>query len=620
MCGILGASSVFGITRFNAALKSIQHRGPDGSELLNFSEVFFGFSRLAIQEIKDGRQPLYLVEENLVALFNGEIYNYRELREALKVDGIQFYGDSEVEVLLRGYRHWGDSLASKIQGMYAIAFWDRKDNTLILIRDPLGKKPIYIYQNKELFAFASEIKALWKLLPNNGEFLDKESLVSFLVSDSVATPRSIDSRIKKVKPGTILKIVDGSSTELKFWPLLSFKSSIETYDIPSKFQSLLKASVEQRLLSEASIGIFLSSGLDSMAVASTIASAAKEKIQSFTLKFDGSYDESNLAGQIAKEFGFEHTVVKATDEDLAEIWTNAKDLMDEPLNDPAILPMMLLSRTASKSIKVAITGDGGDELFLGYPQLKLHQYKLIRSKLLASILRPFLKVWPDDGEYFGNGFRLQRLARGLGIQNTPYRDLAWRGGFKYYEIQQLLNCERFGNVMIDKILRDSIFEFTNSPIISTEDARMSWWYLRTYLMDTVLVKVDRASMAFGVECRSPLLDIKLVEFVLSLQEQGDLKKYLNKKLLQLAVSSNGFNVMPSRMKHGMGIPILRMLRTTLFNEFNELTNLDLIADQGFFKPESISELREKLKKGRQEIRKEAWAIFTFQAWLQKYGH
>jgi len=619
VCGILGASSNFALSDIDAALRSIKHRGPDEDLILEDDGATFGFARLSIMEITAGKQPLHLRDENLTALFNGEIYNYQELRMEMQAAGTQFKSTSEVEVLLRGYRRWGKGLFPKLRGMYAIAFWDSSEKTLILIRDPLGKKPLYWFRGENGFGFASEIKALWRLIPFDRAHLNREALVDYLVSDSVPTPRSIDDRIRKVKPGTILEIGTEEVSETCFWPSkISIRSS-KKLEIADAFHLHLKKSVQRRLQSEVPVGIFLSSGLDSRAVASTVSKCIDQRIPSYTLQFSGTYDESKKAKEISRDYGFEHNVVASTDEDLAEIWQVAKNLVDEPLNDPAVLPMMLLSRAAGRSVKVAITGDGGDELFMGYPHFRLHRMPMVGSGLVASVLKPFLKSWPDNGEYFGLGFRLQRLSRGLGVNGIPNRDLAWRGGFKWDSVETFLKEDFFENIKIEQSLRELGREFFNSSFGDTNEARLSWWYFRTYLMDTVLVKVDRASMAFGVECRSPLLDIDLVEAVLNWRNEKVLNAFPRKKLLELSIVKNGFSPPAKGKKHGMGVPVVRLLRTVLKDEFKALTNLELIESQGIFAIDQVEKLRHQLLEGRQEVRKEAWAIFVFQAWMQKIG-
>jgi asparagine synthase (glutamine-hydrolysing) len=617
MCGILGASSKIIGEGFDAALESIKHRGPDDYATFECQRITLGFVRLAILEIKSGKQPFYLADEKNVIAFNGEIYNYKELRNSLTESGVRFQGTSEAEVLLRGYRFWGDGLALRLRGMFAIAIWDIQFSTLVLMRDPLGKKPLYFYHEADHFAFASEIKALWHLIPFSAQELNVSAVASFLISDSVPTPQSIDRRIKKVKPGTIVKISGKSNSEVQFWPNPKVSQPKKHLDAFVVFQNALSASVERRLMAEVPIGIFLSSGLDSRAVASTVARVSTKRIHSFTLKFDGSYDESVEAEKIAAEYNFEYTPVSSTDEDLAEIWFTAKELIDEPLNDPAVLPMMLLNRAAKEHVKVAITGDGGDELFLGYPNLKLHKYARLFGLPFSSAFKQLLGFWPDDGSYFGFGFQLQRLARGIGISNLPGRDLAWRGGFRWYEIERVLHAGLLNHGEVKNLVEDLTQEFLKSPLGNSIQSRLSWWYLRTYLMDTVLVKVDRASMVFGVECRSPLLDVDLVELVFGLRQNGELKKFPGKKLLAKTVQNNGYALPKVGKKHGMGVPVMRLLKTVLREEFENLTNQDAIQSQGIFSVQYVEELKRNVMVGRREVRKEAWALLVFQAWMQK---
>lgn len=618
MCGIVGASTSMGRDALASALNSISHRGPDEQRLFESGQMSFGFARLAILELESGSQPHVLFDEALVTMFNGEIYNYQEIRSQLQLEGVLFSGTSEVEVISRAFCHWGESFPNKLRGMFAISIWNKKQGILYLVRDPIGKKPLYWYGHDNLFAFSSEIKAIWNLLPDKTLSIDKKSIASFLISDSVPTPLSIDSRVKKVNAGSILKWENGKITERIYWPTKISFISPKSANISDKFFEKLNTSVDRRLLSDVPVGVFLSSGLDSSLVASTISKRSSKQIQSFTLKFDGSYDESKAAERLARSYGFEHSTVHATDEELAEIWHQAINKIDEPLSDPAILPMMLLSRAAKKSVKVAITGDGGDELFLGYPHLKLHKNKILVNSILAPVMKKIANNWPDNGRYFGTGFRLQRLARGLGLKQTTLRDLAWRGSFRWYEVDQVLTLDKFSNLNFSNLLDSLSSDFENSPIFSDDENRLSWWYLRTYLLDTVLVKVDRASMAFGVECRSPLLDIDLVEFILAARNQGELKRYPGKKLLKESLQKNGYPYPTKSRKHGMGVPVIRLFNTVLRSEFEKLTDSNLVASQGIFNVESVMNLKSEVFRGRKEVRKEAWAIFSFQAWLSNF--
>jgi len=618
MCGILGVSTSMGREALSLALNSIAHRGPDDQCFFEAGQMSFGFARLAILELESGTQPHVLFNEELVTMFNGEIYNYREIRNELQLEGVLFSGTSEVEVISRAFCHWGESFPNKLRGMFAISIWDIKREILYLVRDPIGKKPLYWYGHENQFAFSSEIKGIWNVLSDSTLYIDDKSVASFLISDSVPTPLSIDFRIKKVNAGNILKWENGKITERIYWPTKNTFITLQSTNISDGFFEKLNTSVDRRLLSDVPVGVFLSSGLDSSVVASTISKRSSKKIQSFTLRFDGSYDESKHAETLASSYGFEHLTINATDEALAEIWHQAINTIDEPLSDPAILPMMLLSREAKKSVKVAITGDGGDELFLGYPHLKLHKNKQVGNSIIAPVMKKMLNSWPDNGRYFGTGFRLQRLARGLGLKKTTLRDLAWRGSFRWYELDQILTLGKFSNLNFPGLLDSLSSEFENSPIFSDDENRLSWWYLRTYLLDTVLVKVDRASMAFGVECRSPLLDIDLVEFILTARNQGELKKYPGKTLLKESLKKNGYPFPTKSRKHGMGVPVIRLLNTVLRSEFEKLTDSNLIASQGIFNVENVLNLKSELFRGRKEVRKEAWAIFSFQAWLSSF--
>lgn len=621
MCGIVGSTIQDDCASVATALDTISHRGPDSRIVKNFGSLSAGFVRLSILEIEDGEQPLEVSDINKVVIFNGEIYNYRELRAKLEQEGAQFVGRSEAEVLARGYEHWGRAVFNQLRGMYAVVIWDTAKHELLLARDPLGKKPLYWSLESSGMRFASEIKALWRLSNKGIRNLDINAVFGYLITDSCPAPRSIDQEIKILNAGSILHWSNLGVKEEYFWTPLKSSTEVVSSTATNLIAQALRESVRRRLISHVPLGLFLSGGIDSRVIASEVAKETGGSMSCFTLKFDGNYDESREASRFAEELGFELELVEATAENLASMWFEAKKTFDEPLNDPAALPMMLLSQAASKRFKAVLTGDGGDELFLGYPHMKLHSLvdKLQRFPFLPVLLSQVLKQVPDSGDYFSLGFKAQRMSRGIAEQSTPMRDLSWRGAFLSRHALSILHPRIFDRLDKMASIKEVTSEYNRVSSSERRDVSLSCWYLRSYLLNTVLTKVDRASMKFGLECRSPLLDLDFVETVLSLRRRGQLEGLKGKEPLKEILSRNRHSLPIDSKKHGMGVPVMRLLRNELRGEFERLTAPALISEQGIFSVEQIEAIRKQVRIGIRDVRKEAWSIFAFQGWLEKFG-
>jgi asparagine synthase (glutamine-hydrolysing) len=619
MCGICGSAGVATDSeKIRAMLCSISHRGPDSERFVFDEGMAFGFARLSIVDLAGGEQPFVSPETGICAMTNGEIYNQGSLRSELHDLGHSFHSKSDCEVVLRGYEEWGEGVFGRLRGMFASAIWDPRDKKVILARDPLGKKPLYWFFDGNSLLFASEIKALFAAgVPR---VVDHESLLRYLVLDSVPTPGSMVRGIRKLRPGTTLSWTPGGRpAEISFWPngtFASVNSSFEEWF--GQLEDLLYQSVSRRLMADVPIGVFLSSGIDSTLIAGIAKELSTTQLNAYTLEFEAaSYNEFSNAKKTASALGLLHHRIPANSEDLVWAFDAMTRIFDEPVNDPAILPMLLLARGAREDVKVVLTGDGGDELFYGYQHIWAHllcERFPESSRLLSYPISLAARVFPDSGSYFSTSFKLQRLARGLGVNNLYERDLAWRGAFKDWHAVNILNTDLRNSLTLDLIQGPTEGITGSAPIEGSPLAIWSWWYLRSYLMDTVLVKVDRASMAFGVEPRSPLLDQDLVTHALRAPAEWKIGRGRDKALLRhLAAKHVPLATMPKR-KHGMGVPTKSLLFGDLRARLIHYTSRSYVHDQGIFDPGMIEVLTREFFDGRRDLRKEIWGFFVFQEW------
>jgi asparagine synthase (glutamine-hydrolysing) len=618
MCGICGFAGLRDNPNLNRMVAQIAHRGPDGVASYEKPGVGLGFARLAIMDLVSGMQPFSDPVTGVQVVVNGEIYNHISLRNQLVKHNYRFTSTSDSEVVLAAYLHWGLDAISKLEGMFALAIWDETTEQLVLARDRLGKKPLYFASIRDGIVFASEIKSI--LAAGASREVDEVSLFQYLATDSIPTPRTIFKGIQKLDAGKILVYQKKCGIKLiDFWS--PNQSSVPIAQRDCDPLHALEESVKSRLMSDVPVGIFLSSGIDSTLIAALMAKNSKNVVNSFTLKFQGNYDESEIAKKNAKKFGFLHHEIDASLSNIANQFTRSVEIFDEPLNDPATLPMLLLSQEAKKFVKVVLTGDGGDELLIGYPHarlnLKLHgrRFDVVNSIPGVKFL---LNSVPDTGSYFGIGFKAQRFARGIGIRDFAARDLEWRGAFGIEGSRKFLSTEYKNMIDFEEASSEIFKNFYDSQYTDSTADRWSWWYLRTYLMDTVLVKVDRATMASGIEARSPLLDHKFVESVLRKQNRVDLGG-ASKALFVDYLRRIDPTLSIPRAKHGMGVPVLDLLNGPLNEQFMDLTSGDFIVKQGIFSPSEVSGLVKRFRDSRTEIRKELWGLFVFQAWYSRWA-
>ena len=620
MCGIAGFIGKPDQLLLEAMSESLRHRGPDDEGKYTLQEVNFAFRRMSVLDLSNGNQPLKSENQKIVGMVNGEIYNYKNLRSELISLGVKFTTNSDSEVVIQGYQTWGSDVFKKLRGMFAIALWDDDAKKLILARDPIGKKPLHYLIDSNKAFFSSEIKTIY--IANKKKLsLNPESIIEYFSFESIGNDRTIFNNILKVQAGHYITI----DTNLKvekfkyFYPNLTLLSgNKEQFTI--EVERRLTEAVEKRLVADVPIGVFLSGGIDSAMVMSKIAQLGRKDVKVFTANFDyKTYDESRQAQDIAQFFGFESISLKIASHNALAALDSVIDCIDEPLSDHAIIPQLSLSKLAKEQVDVVLTGDGGDELFLGYQNFKAHQIlgKFHFASKLLNLAKPILRNIPSSGNYFDTGFKAQRISRGLAEKNFWLRDFQWKGAFTDSDLKNLLELNNISSVT--GLLEQRInFELESLGKLNSKSQEISYGYMSTYLRDNILVKVDRATMKYGLEARSPFLDIDLFEYINQIPDNLRMlnlgSKWMLKDILRKSLPAN----LIAKRKHGFGVPVGKWLNSDFKEQLLDFMNPTFLRNQGIFEPTLVNRMQADHARGRYDYRKELWSFLIFQRWYKKW--
>lgn len=608
MCGIAGYLGDGSKELLERATDALKHRGPDNCGYLVRDGVGFGHRRLSIIDTSErGNQPMLLPDKSVAIILNGEVYNYKELRSALEKSGKEFVSESDTEVLLHLYTIYGEDFLKDVRGMFAIALYDFANKKLLLARDRMGEKPLYWTKQGETLWFASELKALFAVgIPKE---IDKRSLNQYLQFDYVPTPRTMIEGVYKLEPATILIVSNGEISKKKFWSPPQAELDISEADALEKLDALLADSTDMQLTADVPLGVFLSGGIDSSTVAYYAAKAGK-KIDTFSIGFEEkSFDESSFARLAAKHLGTKHHEEVMRSRDALDLVRDIPDVFSEPVADPSVIPTMILSRFARKSVTVALGGDGGDELFAGYPTFQAHGLGALYASLPGGVRKGIeraVEYLPTSHANFSLSYNLKKFV-GSGTQDPLHRHLEWLGTFDTAARKRLL-----GSV-------EPVFETADTFRREFEGGDMNallYTYMRTYLMDQVLVKVDRASMHYALETRAPFLDYRVVDFVLALPYAMKYRgtKYLLKQLMKDKLPHE----IVFRKKKGFGIPLAEWLTSELRPLSEELLSEESLGKHGLFDPLYVAERKKQHMDKTRDNRKELWNLMVFQMWYQKW--
>lgn len=625
MCGITGFVD-FSKRSSRDTLKSMAealiHRGPDdaGDEIFEHQNytIGFGFRRLAILDLSPlGHQPMYNpVNQNWI-VFNGEIYNFQEIKRELTELGHVFISNGDTEVILKSYQQWGTDCVHRFIGMFAIVIYDPTEQKLICFRDRVGVKPFYFYWKNDVFLFSSELKSFHRH-PYFERTIDSNSLASFFQHGYIPAPNSIFNDVFKLKPGHRL-IVDLKSKTHKidqYWSINSFASkkklSLSFQDAQTKLEELLISAFNYRLIADVPVGVFLSGGYDSSCVAAILQKSNANGIKTYTIGFDQQgFNEAEYAKQVAKHIGSDHHEYYCTFKEAQDIIPLLPDIYDEPFGDSSAIPTTLVSRIARQHVTVALSADGGDELFAGYPR---HKKSLEQINKLNSV--------PNFVKKTISGF-VSTSNSGLNIadRKAKLKSLLLSG-----EIENMFDIinQTYTDSEIDKLLsvktqaRESTFSGRITSEFTDPLTKLLALEFNTYLADDILTKVDRASMSVSLEGREPFLDHRIAEFAFQLPSEFKMNSTGQKLILKEIVHKYIPKEIMERPKMGFGVPVANWCKSELKDLFMEHMNDSALKRSGLLNVESIRPIRDSYLNGQLENFERIWFVFIFQQWYARW--
>lgn len=599
-------------------LAALQHRGPDDEGVFCNNRVALGHRRLAIVDPAGGRQPVRGARADTVAVLNGEIYNYAALADELAGLGHRFSTRSDGEVLAHAYDAWGLDFLDHLDGMFALAVWDNERRRLLLARDRMGEKPLFYARTHKLLLFASELSALISHPAITGG-IDPDALAAYLLLEYVPAPMSMIRGVAKLLPGEALLLEGGTIRNWRYWRLSSGTGFYPGTGRAAELRSLLEQSVRLRQRCDVPLGVFVSGGIDSGAIAAL--AARDQPITAFTAGFeDDEFDERQYARAVASHAGIPLLEGVVTAGDALTIANRLPEILDEPIGDASIIPTTALCSFAREHVKVALCGEGGDELFAGYPMHRAHRVALLARLLPGSIHRLLQSaaalIAPRHGD-FDPAFKVRAFLKGA-RHEPPLNHILWMASFSPDEQAQLLRPEVYaasGGGRAALALLDEAWESFGPSTIVARSARFD---AVTFLPNSVLTKVDRASMSVGLEVRSPFLARDLVAFAATLTDEELMLGLKGKRILKEALCG----VLPAavlrRPKKGFGAPMARWLNGPLREMADDLLSAEILKKDGLFHPAEVARLIAEHRSGKFDHRKPLWTLLAFRLWQEGF--
>jgi asparagine synthase (glutamine-hydrolysing) len=625
MCGIVGMVNLDGRAADAALLarmnEAILHRGPDEDGVYLKGHVGLAMRRLAIIDLKGGQQPIADEEGAAWIVYNGEVYNYREVKKELEARGHRFHTDCDTEVVLHAYLEYGADCPRHLRGMFAFAVWDERKRELFVARDRVGKKPLLYAKTRDSFVFGSEFSALLRH-PSVGREIDRAALDDYLTFMCVPAPQTAYRDIRKLEPGHSLTLSRGGEIKTeRYWePDFSKKVKLTEEEAGERALELLREAVRVRLMSEVPLGAFLSGGIDSSAVVALMAEESSTPVKTFSIGFEEQdFSELHHARRVAERVGAEHHefVVRP---DAMEVLPTLVEHYGEPYADSSAIPTYYVARETRKHVTVALNGDGGDECFAGYERyaaMRLSErYRKLPGLLRERVIRQALELLPISELRPSRARKVRRFLRAASLPPVE-RYLSWVG-------------------IVQREAKDDLYTDEFNEEVGGRDAS-AWlrpWFARangagvvdaalladtmTYLPNDLLVKVDIASMAVSLEARSPFLDHHVIEFAASLPENLKLRglttKYILKKTLRKLLPSENL----TRGKMGFGVPIGHWFRGQMQGFLRENLLSERASKRGLFRPEAVRRMVELHTRGERDYTHQLWTLLMLELWFQRF--
>jgi asparagine synthase (glutamine-hydrolysing) len=622
MCGICGVVSFQPNTppdrstllRMNASLR---HRGPDDEGYYEDDQVSLAMRRLSIIDLHTGQQPISNESGNVWVVYNGEIYNFQKVRAALEQRGHIFKTQTDTEIIVHAYEEYGDECVTYFNGMFAFALWDARKRRLLLARDRLGIKPLYYWWGPNKLIFGSELKAV-TLYPDVPRQVDLASLDLFLTLEYIPAPRTIYRGILKLLPGHLLVVEQGNIKITQYWDVPYQPITQSEAECAEILSSLIKESVRLRLISDVPLGAFLSGGIDSSIIVGYMSQSMKEPVQTFSIGFDDdTYNELPYAEAVAKHFGTKHHV-ELLKPDHTSLTEQLVTHFDEPFADTSIFPTFLVSKLASREVKVVLSGDGGDELFAGYDTYlaeKLDRsYGRLPRSLRQQVLPKFGRWLPPQPAKKGLINKIKRMVEG-GALDPSLQHTRWMMFLNSSEKDSLYRSD-LRATLYDDLALDYFTGYFEKASGFDRLAQQQYVDLKTYLADDILAKVDRMSMAVSIEARVPLLDYHLVEFAMNLPPHMKLNGTRTKSILRSAVKHLVPDLVLEKPKQGFSIPMKHWLCTSLKPMMLDILSKDSLHKSGYFDHQVVTAWIGEHLEGRANHSHRLWALMVFEMWHQ----
>jgi len=624
MCGIAGFVDLWGrrargLEEREAILERmcriIRHRGPDDQGMMVRTGVALGMRRLSIIDLVSGNQPMSGEDGSVTIVFNGEIYNFQEIKPKLESRGHTFHTHSDTEAIVHGYEEFGPDCLKDLRGMFAFAIWDENNRTLFLARDRAGKKPVYYTTTPTgTFVFGSELKSLLEH-PEVQRDLNAEALDAYFTLGYVPDPLSIFSNIHKLPPGHYLTLTNGQVTVKQYWDFeFQQSASRNEADYLDELRALLDESVRLRLISDVPLGAFLSGGIDSSTVVGLMARHMDQPVKTFSIGFhEDSYNELKYARMTAEKFGTDHHEFFVTP-DICQIVDELVWHFDEPFADSSAIPTYMVSKLARDHVTVVLSGDGGDELFAGYTRYAIERkrggFERLPKPLREGVMRPLSQRLPHAtwGRNYLHNVSLDPISRYLDSVSV-FTSLNRRSLYTS-EFADKIGPGGYAGRLFDELVEN----------VKTDDEVDRLLYLdsKTYLPGDILTKVDRMSMAVSLEARAPLLDHKLIEFVTTVPSTLKLAGLETKHLLKRAVADLVPAEILHRPKQGFGVPIQEWINQQLRSRIRDTLSDARTRQRGYVDSRYVDVLLDEHERGRRDHSMSLWALVMLELWQRQF--
>lgn len=599
--------------------ETLRHRGPDGSGCYLGSTVGLAMRRLSIIDLETGEQPIANEDGSVWVVFNGEIYNFRALRQQLERKGHVFQTATDTEVIVHAYEEYGVDCVEHFNGMFAFALWDESRRRLLVARDRLGIKPLYYYLSADLLVFGSELKAVIRH-PAVPREIDFGALNQFLTIEYIPAPRTIFRDVQKLPPGHRLVVEDDNARVEPYWRIPHAPIEASEAECVERLRELIREAVEMRMVADVPLGAFLSGGIDSSTIVAFMSEASTQPVRTISIGFDdATYNELPYARMVAEHFGTNH-YEEILQSDIAGMAVRLVQHLDEPFGDFSIFPTYLVSEVARKFVKVALSGDGGDEIFAGYDTYVAQGVAARYERWMPGMLRRRTLPWimnmvPPQPAKKGIVNKAKRFVEGAALP-PELQHTRWMM-FMSEEERRALYRPRVSqaayalNGSSPEALMEAYFE---EAAVYDPLAQQQYVDVKTYLVDDILTKVDRMSMAVSLEARVPLLDHRIVEFAMNLPPQMKLQGGTTKVLLRKAVGDMLPAPVLNKPKEGFSIPLKHWLREDLQPLMTDLLAPDTVRRRGYFEPATVSRwVDEHLARGANHSHR-LWTLMVFELW------